>query len=267
MKKLYIFGNILLLLTTLLLSYFNLSFKKSPPDPLIGKTTEVSSIVSAQPKSQSRKDKTQNFSPLWDDNLFSPYRMKDEGEGFPSLNVSGLELIGICKYGDVSGAIILDKSSSQNAANPRLPNPLIPQRGKPGVAKGELPQFYKQDDSLANGFVVREIQQDSVLLTRGREQVTLPIEFEDSESMSRAEAAFKIEKEKTIEAAKLTAKEVPPQVQPNTANLPPFVPGTSPEAAPGAITPGNANPVVPNVNQQRRKPKTKPKAGNTDETQ
>lgn len=256
MKSFYIFLNIFLVILALLLLAVNFSFKPYPPDKILTMAPVLNETVQATQKIKSGREEVPDIASLWENNLFSAYR---SGEGGPLLGPAkptGMELLGVCSFGDVSGAIIIDKQASATA----LPQPgRLRNRGisspAGGAAGGNAPRFYKLGEQLENGFTLSEINSDSVVLSRGREQIVLKLEFEGESSISRNAAAA--EAAAAAAAANVAVKiEQPPQnAQPETPENPgvPVVPGV-PNAppAPGATgtrgqpeTPAVAVPVTP----------------------
>jgi hypothetical protein len=154
---------------------------------MLEKTSELPSFNDVQEKPFATI-KEQDFSLLWEDNVFSPFRLAEEGDTFSSLKVTGFELIGVCKYGDISAAVIVDKNASTTGGG---------QIGQHKAGASETqPQFYKLNDIFSNGFVLKEINSDSVTLVRGKEQIILQIEFEDDGTLKRTKATVPLETEK-----------------------------------------------------------------------
>ena len=170
--------------------------------------------------------------------------------------------MGVCSFGEISGAIILDKQASAAATSPqpsRLRNKGIP---SPGAASATAPRFYKLGEQLENGFTLSEINSDSIVLSRGREQIVLKLEFEDEGSTSRITASAEAAAAASI-AIKIEQK--PPQnVQtdtPESAEIPSetTVPGTPAVSGappvPGAIVTPVATPrSQPPLSRRQRPP-------------
>ncbi len=188
MRTLFLIGNVFFLAAAAALAYLNISFRATPPDPILKETVDPASFK-AEAKTPADRP-TQDFSPLWDDNVFSPFRTKEDGEVFSSLKVTGLELVGVYSYGDRAGAIIIDKGASQPAAQPAARPASTPRQSGAQVQTG-LPLFYRKDDQLPNGFVLKEVNMDSVVLARGKEQIILQLDIDDDGSIKRAENATK----------------------------------------------------------------------------
>lgn len=229
MKSFYIFLNIFLVIVAVLLLAVNFSFKPYPPDKILSMAPVLNENVQLAQKIKSGREEVPDIASLWENNLFSAYR---SGEGGPLLGPAkptGMELLGVCSFGDISGAIIIDKQASATA---------LPQAGRlrnrvplasSGAAGGNAPRFYKLGEQLENGFTLSEINSDSVVLSRGREQIVLKLEFEGESSISRNAAAA--EAAAALAASTAVKIEQPPQnAHPETSESPavpgvPVVPG------------------------------------------
>ncbi len=237
MKSFYIFLNVFLFILAVLLFALNVSFKQYPPDKILSMAPVLNGNAQSAQKIKGGREEIPDIASLWDNNLFSPYR---SGEGGPLLGAAkptGMELLGVCVFGEVSGAIVLDKQAAAAVSlqPSRLRNRGIP---SPGGASANAPRFYKLGEQLENGFTLSEINPDSIVLSRGREQIVLKLEFEDEGSSSRITAAS----EAAVMANVAAKIEPEPQqnVQPeNPEALPPLLPG-----APGARAASGA-PAVP----------------------
>ncbi len=188
MRSFYIFLNIFLFLIAVLLLAVNISLKPYPPDKILSMAPSLNENVQTTQKVKGGREDIPDIATLWENNLFSSYR---SGEGGPLLGAgkpTGLELLGVCSFGEVSGAIILDKQASSAAAPQvgRLRNRVGASSGGPSST---APRFYKLGDQLENGFSLSEINSDSIVLSRGREQIVLKLEFEGESSISRNAAA------------------------------------------------------------------------------
>ncbi len=239
MRSFYIFLNIFLFVFAVLLLAVNISLKPYPPDKILSMAPVLNETVQSDKRVKGGREEIPDIASLWDNNLFSPYR---SGEGGPLLGgarPTGLELLGVCSFGEVSGAIILDKQASAAA---------VPQPGRlrtrgissPGAASATAPRFYKLGEQLENGFTLSEINSDSIVLSRGREQIALKLEFEGESSISR-NAAAAAEAAAAAASAAIKIEENPPQnVQPEVPEAPaspgaPAAPGApGARAAPGA---------------------------------
>jgi hypothetical protein len=208
MKIFYLSANIFLFFAFAVLLYLNVVFKNSQPDPVLQKTPDVSAL--AKISSAKQAPSIRDFSAIWEDNVFSQYRMKDGGEVFSGIKAAGIELMGVCIYGELSGAIIFDKTAPVLAAGAPTAGTGTPTPARPGQSKnlagkqGNLPKFYKKGETLDNGFELSEINADSVVLSRGREQIILQLEYSDEGSISRTENNISPPKPPPEEEAKKT---------------------------------------------------------------
>lgn len=249
MKSFYIFLNVFLVIVAVLLLAVNLSFKPYPPDKILSMAPVLNENVQATQKIKGGREEVPDIASLWENNLFSAYR---SGEGGPLLGPAkptGMELLGVCSFGDVSGAIIIDKQTSATA----LPQPgRLRSRGIPspagGAAGGIAPRFYKLGEQLENGFTLSEINSDSVVLSRGREQIVLKLEFEGESSISRNAAAAEAAAAAAASAA-VKIEQPPHNAHPETPENP-AVPGVP-------VVPGVPNaPAVPGTTGTRVQPET-----------
>jgi hypothetical protein len=221
-------------------------------------------------KMKGGREEIPDIASLWDNNLFSPYRTGDGGPLLGAAKPTGMELIGVCSFGDVAGAIMLDRQASVAASQPgRLRNKGVLSQG----ASATAPRFYKLGEQLENGFTLSEINSDSVVLSRGREQIVLKLEFEDDGSASRisaaasevATAAIKIEQKaqenvspettETQEAAVAPGAKIAPATPPpaRPARVVIGTPGGS--AVPGVVNPeGTPRVQSPRIRGQRQAP-------------
>lgn len=230
MKSFYIFLNLLLFMLAALLLAVNVMFKPYPPDKILSMAPVLNEPVRAGQKIKGGKEEIADIASLWENNLFSPYRSGEGGALLGSGKPTGIELLGVCSFGDVAGAIILDKQAAAAAGS--QPSRLRSRMGAAsGAAAGSVPRFYKLGDQLENGFTLSEINPDSIVLSRGREQIVLKFEFEGEGAISRNAAAA----EAAAASAAVKIEQNPPQ---NVAS-------ETPDAgAPGAPAP-RVIPAVP----------------------
>ena len=273
MRTFYIFLNLALFILVVLLLVLNLSFKSQPPDKILSMAPVLNENVQLAQKMKGGREEIPDIASLWDNNLFSPYRTGDGGPLLGAARPTGMELVGVCSFGDVAGAIMLDKQASAAAPQPgRLRNKGVISQG----ASATAPRFYKLGEQLENGFTLSEINSDSVVLSRGREQIVLKLEFEDEGSSSRisaaaaaseaAAAAIKIEQKaqesvppettETQEAVVAPGAKVAPTAAPPTARPARVVIGTpGASAVPGVVNPeGMPRVQSPRIRGQRQAP-------------
>ena len=239
MRSFYIFLNIFLFIMAVLLLAVNISFKPYPPDKILSMAPVLNETVQSGQKIKGGKEEISEIASLWENNLFSPYR---SGEGGPLLGAArptGMELLGVCSFGEVSGAIIVDKQTSAAA----VPQPgRLRNRGgaSSGAASATMPRFYKLGEQLENGFTLSEINFDSIVLSRGREQIVLKLEFEGESSISRNAAAAEAAVAAAASAAIKIEQKPPQNVQTETPESTevPAAPGE--KAVPGTPTPASA---------------------------
>ncbi|HBC87461.1 MAG TPA: hypothetical protein DCZ94_10940 [Lentisphaeria bacterium] len=176
MKLFYILLNLFLFILAVLLLALNLTFKSHLPDKILSMAPDLGRAVPAPQKIKKDRDEITDIAGLWENNLFSPYRSGEGGSLLGGAKPAGMELLGISIFGDVSGAIILDKQSV--SAMPQLSRSKGV-RTSSTAAPQNVPTFYKLGATLENGFMLIEVNSDSVVLSRGREQIVLNLNFDD----------------------------------------------------------------------------------------
>lgn len=167
----------------LFLGVWNIRYSPSPPEKALSRTPKGSETSYPEAKASDRAASLPDIKAVWDRNLFDPARGAAEKmeEGVAAAKRADLELIGICKFGEVSGAIIVNKSSSpaQGAAPGQQP-------GQPGASKGKgEKRYYNIGQRMSNGFVLKEVYGDHVILARGNEEMVLKLQFGDDSSNKR----------------------------------------------------------------------------------
>ncbi|HPO91083.1 MAG TPA: hypothetical protein P5270_01825 [Victivallales bacterium] len=190
MRILFLFGNMIGLLGVIALAYMNISFSPSPSDPVL-KNTPVPENFNNIEIEKNLKKHDDDFSILWDANVFSQFRAKENGENF-STKSNNFELLGVILYGENSGAIIIDKGTSVSSSPTTVKQLSNNRQNESQSAQDKAPQFYKLNEILPNGFILREINHNSVTLIRGREQIVLQLDFDDEGSKMRTNEARKI---------------------------------------------------------------------------
>ncbi|MFA6291881.1 MAG: hypothetical protein WC637_08885 [Victivallales bacterium] len=249
MRSFYIFLNIFLLLLAVLLLAVNISLTPSPPDKILSMAPVLNESVQASQKTKGGKETPPDIASLWENNLFSPYRSGEGGSLLGPARPTGMELLGVCSFGEVSGAIIIDKQASAAAA-PQLGR--LRGRGtpSPGGPSATAPRFYKLGEQLENGFSLSEINSDSIVLSRGREQIVLKLEFEGESSISRNAAAAEAAAAAaaTAAAAASAAIRIERNVPPETLETAEAAPVPGAPAVPGSAAAGvPAVPALPGV--------------------
>jgi len=241
MRLFYIFLNMFLLILAVLLLVLNLTFRPHAPDKILSMAPDLKKTAFATPKMKGEREEIPGVAALWENNLFSPYRSGDGGPLLGAGRPVGMELLGVSRLGDVAGAIIIDKSPSM-AAPSAQPLRIRGTRGGGASAaaapQANAPKFWKLGEQLQNGFFLTEVNNDSVVLSRGREQIVLKLDYASQESLTRnasaAEAAAAAETSAKMEAAR-SAVEPPPGVQA-------VAPGVQPPVAPPGARPPVAMP-------------------------
>ena len=236
MRSFYIFLNLFLFLLAALLFAVNISFKKQLPDKILSTAPVLNETAQSANKTKSGREEIPDIASLWENNLFSPYRSGEGGSLLGPARPTGLELLGICSFDKVSGAIILDKQASAATQPSRLRNRSV---SAPGGASARAPGFYKLGEQLDNGFTLSEINADSIVLSRGREQIVLKLEFESEGSISRNTSAAEAASAAAASAALKTAQKPQQNVQEESSENPeapavPVTPGTRAAPTPGA---------------------------------
>jgi hypothetical protein len=110
-------------------------------------------------------------------NLFSPNRggtieSAGKGKSFKRNNSrisQQFKLVGVCRFGKTSGAIIIGNNRNLRS---RFNRRSIVNKQEAGKSK----RFYRHGDILSNGFTLTKIETRTVQLTKGRETITLEME-------------------------------------------------------------------------------------------
>lgn len=217
MKLYYAATACVLSILLILLLAAHLSFKASLPDKVLRKSPREATIKYPVPQEQNRSSNIPQMTVIWEKNLFLPSRgAQDKGEAVSDkAKHSDLELVGICKFGTVSGAIIVNKNRSQeNFAPPVQGNQKLPPQLKAQTQGGKPEKrYFQQGQRMSNGYLLKEIHSDHVVLSRGNEEVILKLQFGDEGSTKRlASMSFKpIEKSETVSPAGETISAPPEQ--------------------------------------------------------
>jgi hypothetical protein len=201
MKKKYIILTVFLSLAVIILGLINIKFKPTQPDKTLKRTPKESEVKYPVPQEPNRGNELPQLAIMWEKNLFTQGRGSAEKTEGNSLKYNDLELVGICKFGEKSGAIIVNKNGPSAPSIQQLP----PQQGQnaqggnnPKQQPGQAPKalgktekrFYQLGQRLPNGFILKEIKQESVILARGSEEVVLKIQVGSKEGAKRV-ASFK----------------------------------------------------------------------------
>lgn len=196
MKRIYLIVNGVFAVAILLLLIANWRYVAPPDDKAVGKLPQ---LIQPPPIAVARMMLTsQDTVRTAEQNIFTPGRGRQEentGKKVTAVNRPTLLLLGICRIGDVSGAIIADKNAVRSSPSNLPPNP-IPNRipGRPG-APGPMPiaklpqtaakparkasegkRFFKVGEVVKDGFVLKEVKVDSVVLASGRDQMELKLQ-------------------------------------------------------------------------------------------
>ncbi len=228
MKLFYIALNIFLFIMIVLLTALNLTFKPHAADKILTSAPDFNKTAFVLKPVKSERETVAGASALWENNLFSPYRSGDGGPLLGGARPVGMELLGVSRLGDIAGAIIIDKTPSTAPA--AMPSRIRGNRGPASVAapQANAPKFWKLGEQLQNGFFLSEVNSDSVVLSRGREQIVLKLDYSSQESLSRnasaAEAAAAVSAKLDAAKQQEAAKQQPP-VQPGVPPAPQPAPG------------------------------------------
>lgn len=176
MKKFYILLNILLLVAAVLLLNAHFSLKPAPPEKALKRTPKLKKNT-ARPLPPKRQ-KLPSAAEISRHNLFDPLRGKQEKQEAakttqPIMNKPKLELVGICRFGAVAGAIIIDKGVSRS---PRYRRRSTRNRNSSPTAKNKpKKRYFKLGEAVSNGFSLKDIKTDTVTLQRGHETMELKL--------------------------------------------------------------------------------------------
>ncbi len=205
MKIYYAGASLVLSILLIAVLTAHLKFKISEPDKILRKSPREATVKYPLPQEQNRSANIPQMTVIWEKNLFLPSRgAQDKGEVLADkAKHSDLELVGICKFGTVSGAIIVNKNRSQeNFVPPPQPGAQNHPPQLKAQAQGAKPEkrYFQQGQRMSNGYLLKEIHNDHVVLSRGNEEVILKLQFGDESSTKRlASMSFKpVEKSELV---------------------------------------------------------------------
>jgi hypothetical protein len=197
MKVFLITINIFLLLAFALAGYAVFSYSSPSKPKALLKTPEASDIKFPTAMDNDRSKKIPALAALWEHNLFDPKRGNEDAVvDAPIIKNSEMELIGICRYGETAGAIILisQKNVVAPQRNPRFrrgrrtPVPQ-PQVQKQQNQQKQAKRYYRIGQTMDNGYVLKEVNSDSVLVSRGSDELVLKMDYADKGSSNRISVA------------------------------------------------------------------------------
>lgn len=179
MKIFYILLNIIFIAVATLA--FEAYFSGKPEQDLLVKKkknkTPVKTTAIRKPSTKNiPKTQMPDTTVLVKNNLFTPDRGQEaeteekSAASAPSPHPE-LKLVGVCSFGKIQGAIILEN------------NRRAPVR-RTGTNKQEDPpkRFYLLGEQLDNGFTLKQVNEKSVVLNKGSDQIVLPLEKNNKQS-------------------------------------------------------------------------------------
>jgi len=189
MKSIYLIASIVFALLIVIFIFLHLEY-----NPIIfdKKIHEKSIMLLKNNKNtfnnfiKSKKKVKPLSSKLWTENLFDPLRGNLNNIGTESITEpNDMELIGICSTDDLKGAIILIKKSNSRISSKYLKKK---NNAKTNALVSQKKRFFKVEERLPNGYTLKEVKPEFVLLSKGNEQVLLKLKFDDPSSTSRSSA-------------------------------------------------------------------------------
>lgn len=176
MKNLFIFLNIILFICVVFLFMLHFSHKSPPPEKILSQTPNKPDIT-VMPVFESKNNSltSSELDLIVDNDLFSPARGVDPAS-LQTATTSGktmkhnqLELTGICKMGDMKGAIIVNtRSRTASASNKK--------------------QFYLVGERIADTpYTLKDInpEEETAIISMGTTQFALKMERDDTGSLMR----------------------------------------------------------------------------------
>ena len=179
MKQIYQILCIALGVFILILLYVQMEYTPIIIDKKIHEdTTSLLKKINKIVKKNSLPAKKQSpLSPqIWKQNLFDPLRGELEGTtsiAKLSKEPSDMELIGICNTNILKGAIILLKKNKYSFSSRNI------------SSSSKAKRFFKVDDRLPNAYTLEDVGPDSVTLSKGNEQISLSLKYNDNDTTDR----------------------------------------------------------------------------------
>lgn len=175
MKNLFIFLNIILFICVVFLFMLHFSHKSPPPEKVLNQTPSEPNIQVA-PVFDNRNSSlnASELALIVDNDLFSPNRgvdpdsVKATAAGGRAMKHNQLELTGLCKMGDVKGAIIVNMGARPTGTTPK--------------------QFYLVGDTIeGTPYRLLDInpEEETAIISMGATQFSLKLERNDKGSNMR----------------------------------------------------------------------------------
>ena len=217
MKKMYIILNIILFILVTVFCVLHFLYQSHPPEQILS-NTPVNENIHVKDIFKTKKHflTESQIAMISDNNLFLPTRGVDPASlktssGKPGrvIRRSQFELSGICKMGELKGAIIINKSSRSS---------------------GNKKHFYMVGDKIDNTpYRLQDInpQEESVTINMGNSRFELKLERNDPGSLNRrkrGEAAAK-SAAKASQVKPIIRKQGTPGAQPGRTIIKKGVPG------------------------------------------
>lgn len=194
-KIIYISSIPVVIILILIFALFHFSYRSPIINEAMSRTSETLIKNSPVPTSSEASSYSANpkiSSEIWGNNIFDPTRGLLTGGSGPA-SLKDVTLLGVFENGDLSGAIFLMANMptiSVRSGGPGGPGGSYGGAQPPYVnAAQQTPPKPKMvflvGERLPNGFMLKSVSRDSVVLQGGDSSITLNIEFADENSTKR----------------------------------------------------------------------------------
>ncbi|HBM15335.1 MAG TPA: hypothetical protein DD381_03175 [Lentisphaeria bacterium] len=184
-KILYMASIPLFTLLILIFLALNLTYKSPIINQEMLKTSEM--LIKNSPTQNSSEIEVNHSTPpiiseIWENNIFNPSRASSADSSGGKLSLKDVTLIGVFGNGPILGGVFQINS-------PQNPQGGDYSYGTPNQQSKEAPPKPKMvfliGEKLPNGYVLKSVDKDSVILQGGDSSVPLQIQFADEDSTKR----------------------------------------------------------------------------------
>lgn len=195
-KIIYLASIPVLLLLILIFGILQFTYISPVINQEMTRTTE-NLIRNSPAASSSEFSPTQSNPPMpidiWKNNIFDSSRALISEGGGGSASLKDVILLGVFDDGKTAGAVFLMANAQSGVPGGyAAPNRSYSQPGAPGQDAPPKPKMvFLVGERLPNGFVIKSVSRDSVILQGGEDSTTLNMDFADEESAKRLAEAMR----------------------------------------------------------------------------